>query len=32
VAAASEAWQSINRPDLVADLTREFNSGDDPLG
>jgi tetratricopeptide (TPR) repeat protein len=32
VAAASEAWQSINRPDLVADLAREFSSGDDPQG
>jgi hypothetical protein len=32
VAAAREAWQSINRPELVADLTREFSSGDEPQG
>jgi hypothetical protein len=32
VAAAREAWQGINRPDLVADLARELSSGDDSRG
>ena len=30
LAAASEAWQSIDRPDLVADLAREFRPDKDP--
>ena len=28
--AARDAWSGISRPDLMADLAREFSSGDDP--